>query len=530
MKKRRGKRRAKGQKIGAVGEGIFAAWAPDHGLAAVKAGDDYGIDFFCTVFRRLGAATEEATGAVLAVQVRSTSVQHKGRIRLDRIDAEAALRVDSPFAVVGIDTVTREVRFRFMDEALITELQTFLRSAAKYVTWPLRNMESGDKNFAHKLAEVRRPAFQQRLRWIRARQDIESVVRGSRISFVQNEKGAIAILQVPFVTSLFAVPPGDQEKAATVVFADGDIPAAGQAGKVGLHPEITALSDLVDGPLCVAGPFEKRTSISVVRPGMGRITIPASIRSVGDEHAYVLTAGLYLAISAARKHGELYYHHFRQGIGSKKAVALGKAPEELAFLKALRDDAQLALGPDLTIPVANWGQLTLLGQDIENVETGCRLLGISLDSLLLADAVQLDVLMTSGVLAALLQGVGIEELCPGFIFEGALSGPIVEDAWSPCRFRIPIVMNHKSAGVIVWSIGEGSTYKVDNAICGFRAERQVKWSHELRPERFPNVVMPELWFHREWPPIPLDAHLRGERQSLTRAEPLALAGEIYDET
>ncbi|MCG3178589.1 MAG: hypothetical protein BIFFINMI_00917 [Phycisphaerae bacterium] len=226
MKKRRGKRRAKGQQIGAVGEGIFAAWAPDHGLAAVKAGDDYGIDFFCTVFRRLGAPTEEATGAVLAVQVRSTSVQHKGRIRLDRIDAEAALRVDSPFAVVGIDTVTREVRFRFMDEALITELQTFLRSAAKYVTWPLRNMESGDKNFAHKLAEVRRPAFQQRLRWIRARQDIESMVRGSRISFVQNEKGAIAILQVPFVTSLFAVPPGDRLHQCAQRDMDMDSPSS----------------------------------------------------------------------------------------------------------------------------------------------------------------------------------------------------------------------------------------------------------------------------------------------------------------
>ena len=66
-----GKYRSLGQRIGGKGEKLFALWSEDRGLSCTKAGDDYGVDFWGQVLRPVAKRSlEEATGAILAVQVR----------------------------------------------------------------------------------------------------------------------------------------------------------------------------------------------------------------------------------------------------------------------------------------------------------------------------------------------------------------------------------------------------------------------------------------------------------------------------
>lgn len=159
MKKRKAKLRTRSQQIGEVGESIFRTWASERELSPTKPEYDYGIDFFCSVFRQTDTQIEEITGYVLAVQVRSTSVEDNQRITMDRTDAETALRIDNPYALIGVDTITKKVSFRFMDEAFVEELHTFLRSENNSHSWLLADLENGEDDFTRLLVEACRPAY-----------------------------------------------------------------------------------------------------------------------------------------------------------------------------------------------------------------------------------------------------------------------------------------------------------------------------------------------------------------------------------
>lgn len=526
MKDRRPKLRSRSQRIGELGENLFRAWAVERSLSPTKPEFDYGIDFFCSVFRQATGRAEALTGTVLSVQVRSTETEGTHRVVLDRADAETALRIDGPYALVGVDTASKEVRFRFMDEAMVAELHEFLQNDHDSHSWTFASMDAGDDRFAELLASARRLAFQQRLRWVRAKLNVAAVVPGSRLSFAQDENRGVVLVKTPVITEAFAVSPAQQDEAARIVFEEGRPPD--DPTVVSLHPEILALGDLIDGRICVIGPIERQGQLAVEGPGVPRVTIPVGIRTIGDEFGYVLQTGLYLVISEVRERGSLHVHEFKHGIAKANAVKLSDAGDELQFLKGLREGSSIVLDSGAPIPLDHWGSLKYLGHDLEALEEVFKHLGMSLDGMRLADAAQPELLMATGVIHAFLGGIGIESIFPGFVYEDAVDGDLQDQNWAPCGFRVPIVMNLRASGVIIWVVGEGSVYKADDQICGFRAERQERWDIEMRDKPFDEVTVPELWLYRDWPPIPLDIHHRGQSVALQYNKQLPFDGEIYD--
>ena len=485
----------------------------------------YGIDFFCSVFRKANTQIEEMTGAVLAVQVRSTSVEDKQRIKLDRADAETALRIDNPYVLIGIDIIIKKVYFRFMDEALVEELQTFLQSDNDSRSWPLDSLGSGNDHFTKLLTEVCRPAYQQKLRWKRTELDISAVVPGSRLTFSQDKHGGIAVITAPFFTDFLVIEHSQQEKMARIIFNEGHLGSIKQSL---LHPKILSLTDLIDGPICIGGSLEQEGSISIEYPGISRVTIPVGIRKIGDEIGFILRTGLYLIVSGARNKKGQWVHEFRHGIATKDTFELVKSTEEFKFLKALREGATLFLSNESPISIDHWGNLKYLGPDLEAMEKVFAHLQLSLSDLHLADVVELPALMTIGVINAFRGGIGIEHICPGFVYEQAIEKKLQDRNWKLCGFRIPIVMNLKSFGIIIWSSGKGSVYKVNNLICGFRPEQQERWEFEIRDQAFPKVTIPELRFYKAWTPIPLNVSDRMKCESLEFEAELPFGGEIYE--
>jgi len=445
---------------------------------------------------------------------------------LDRADAETALRIDGPYALVGVDTAGKQVRFRFMDEAMVAELHEFLQSDHDSHSWTFASMDAGDERFAELLATARRPAFQQRLRWVRAKLNVTAVVPGSRLSFVQDEHRGVVLVETPFITNAFIVPPARQDEAARVVFEEARPPD--DPNLVLLLPEIAALGDLVEGHVCLAGPLQRQGQLTVESPGFSPVTVPAGIRVIGDEFGYVLKTGLYLIISEVRKRGSLHVHEFKHGIAKAGAVELRSAGDELHFLKGLRERSSIRLDGGSPIPVSHWGSLKYLGHDLEALENVFMHLGFPLEGLHLAEAVQPELLMTTGLIHAFLRGTGFESICPGFVYEDAVNGDLQDRNWAPCGFRVPVVMNLRSSGIVIWVVGEGSVYKVDDRICGFRAERQERWDIEVHDKPFDGITVPELWLYRAWPSIPLDIHHRGKSVALQYRGELPFDGNVYD--
>jgi len=348
-------------------------------------------------------------------------------------------------------------------------------------------------------------------------------VPGSRVSFLQTDLRGIALVQVPLITAALDVGSAAQRDAAKIVFEDGEVPA--DASRFPLHPAILPLADLVNGTIVLEGLMERSVSLTVRAPDRAPITIPAALRSIGDEMGYVLRCGLYLTFSAARRKDKEFVHEFDYGIAVKNVEALSKVPDEVEFLKALRDGAQIMSGDRSGVPIDHWGYLRYLGPDLERFEKSMAHVSLPIDELRLADVVAIPFMIGTGILAAFMDGYGIDQICPGFIFEEPLNGAEPDEThWRPCSFEVPIVMNLGKSGLIVWSSGAGSVYVAHGVICGFRPERQVKWWFEKRDSRFSEIDAPQLWLYKDWPGVPLGG--TGKQAATYRGGELPFAGTL----
>ncbi|MCK5610434.1 hypothetical protein KAR91_51655, partial [Candidatus Pacearchaeota archaeon] len=256
--------------------------------------------------------------------------------------------------------------------------------------------------------------------------------------------------------------------------------------------------------------------------------VPVSIRKIGDEIGYVLKSGLYLTISEPRSKDGQWVHEFRHGIANKDAIELDNTTEDFKFLKALKEGASLFMFNDHPFSIDLWGNLKHLGPDIENLETVFMHLKRSFSGLYLADIVEQGVLISTGISKAFIDGIGVEQIFPGFVYDQVIKGGLQDSAWKPCKFRIPIVMNLKSFGLIVWSSGRGSVYMADNVICGFRPELQEQWEFEVSEQTLQTTSIPELWLYKNWPPIPINFAKPNDCISVKFENELPFAGEFYD--
>jgi hypothetical protein len=334
----RGKRRSKGQRIGNIGEHIFAGWAEDRSLSANKAEKDYGIDFFCQVFRRAGKGGEEATGRVLGVQVKSTEGKSRPRVIIDREDAVDLLKQDIPTALIGVHVEQKSVHFKFLGKEFIDQMNQFLASENQTLSIQFAKMDSKISGFDEQLAYYSTVGVQHELRLYKAKLGLEKVIKGASFSLVYTEGGALASLKVPWLGSALQIEPRERDKFRTLVFEEqkpfDNIP------DLALKPEIMKLLELVKGPMLIEGTLGEDVDITVDYQSK-RATAEFRKSRVGDETAFTSPMGLSLVFSDARRHHGRLTHELQ--------VRLFQTPtplnqnRNLAFLRLLRSGAQLSI-------------------------------------------------------------------------------------------------------------------------------------------------------------------------------------------
>ena len=147
MSLRKGKRRSLSQRIGEEGEAKFVVWAIKNNLSPKKLIPDYGIDYYCQVLSPISNEIEEVSGEILAVFIRSTEGKNRKRIKIDRLDAENALRTQAPFCFIGMDLRSGLIYYRFLDETFIRILHKFLTSSNNSLTLRFNEFSSGSSSF-----------------------------------------------------------------------------------------------------------------------------------------------------------------------------------------------------------------------------------------------------------------------------------------------------------------------------------------------------------------------------------------------
>lgn len=506
----RGKYRSRAQRIGSNGEKLFVLWSQDRSLSCTKPDDDYGIDFWCQVLRPVGKRSlEETTGAIAAVQVKATEGKVRPRITLDRHDAVNLLRQTHATVLVAVHPKAQVVHFAFINEAMIDRLNQFLASDAKTHSIRLDELESSVAEFDRQLQYLTRPGTQHRLRVYKAQRAIGTAVLGSSISVHHSATGGLAVVDVPWLGSALEVDPAAREAVRTQVFEQGC--RSDEVPGISLKPAFIEAVDPVDGPVFLHGVAEACAELTLEHEGQ-RAAAFFDLRRVGEARAYTHPVGLSVVISDARKHGKHWHHELQTRIflGQK---SLGASPEVLPFLRLLRSGARLSLDGNTFGPIESVGPaIVKIGPAVEALENIAALLTLDLSEFYLNDFEMTEFGHAVSFLDVfLLQKTPAQRFVPTFLIGSAADGDPSRLPTEAVRVELPIVLNLKDRGVIIWVRARGTAFCAeDGQWCGLRIEEQLAWSSEAHAKSEKSVY-PEAWISRYVPPLLIGVPNRGSR-------------------
>ena len=400
------------------------------------------------------------------------------------------------------------MHYRFLDEVLIRRLHDFLDSKDQRTSLRLDEFRT-DSGFLTTLMTGSRPGYQERLRLLRTELGIARAIPGSRLEVLHRSDLGLAVLRLPWIAQAFDISQASQHAAATLVFEEGRLPRVGEAGAV-VREELRAIHDLVEGPVVLSGTFEREVQLVVSSNG-DTVTHPFMVRCIGDEVAYVEPeCGLAIVFSASRHQDGVYVHEMGTRVTRSNAKPLDRISSK-EFLRRLRPGATVNQVGRPRIPVEQWPNLARIGPAIDAVDLVRERLGLDTSGIFLADLKDKELGMTLSLLDLLLNGIGVEYFVQGFILGPAAAEAPQPENWLPAGFRLPIVANLRSKGVVVWVEGTGDIYLAENVICGFRPRQQSRWECDVRDTRFEKqMANPEVWVNAGWPGIPVFGEPAGE--------------------
>ena len=405
-----GKKRSVSQRIGQIGEYLFAAWAVEQHLAPQKTTEDVGIDYFCQVLSPHNAVIENVTGAILAVSVRSVGGRRK-RIKLTKEDIENILRTEAPCCLIGVDVDAKTIHYKFLDEELIRHLYEFLRSNNDSMSIRLEEMKSDAAQFDTTLTYIRKPRVQRTLLMLKAELGVSSVIPEGKLYIRHDSNGSLAIVQAPWVTSMFEVLPDKQVEVSTRFFEKGLLPAKNEEG-VRLYREIEKLSDIAE-KVVVAGIIEKEVVITV-QLNEKSANSKFVVRHIGDETAYINEAGVVLVFSKTREIDGEHVHQMRLSF-TKNNVSDMSLGLTRTFLKLLQPNAKFSIDGKPWLDISFWPLLKNMGQAIAATERVFSFLSIDFTGVYLKDVAEEETMNTIVFLEAIIANNHSGHIIPGFV-------------------------------------------------------------------------------------------------------------------
>ncbi|WP_263378427.1 hypothetical protein [Granulicella paludicola] len=503
MPEDRGKRVSFAQQVGEEGETFFAHWATKHRLTLSKPVRDIGLDYLCQVLAPVkGSKSLEGTGSVLGAQCKAVAKSKHPRIILERIDAVDILRQNQATCLFGVQLDTGKVFFLFLDFWLMDKLKAFLDGTNATLTIPYSDLYTGTKVFLEQLAPFINPFVQNRLRLHRENQRLRRAIPGSVFSLRSSNTESIAHVQVPRLTQAYVIDPGASVSARLQIFERGYIDPNTQG--VSLHPEIERLLRQTDSrALLLQGIVGAFVTVRI-QAGDQEASAEFEVRLFDDETSFVHKAGLRLTFSAARKDSRGYIHQFEFNLFDPDEPFSWDS-NAVEFFALFKPDAKIILPSGSEFP------LKMFGQSVEQfgfaIETFKKIdEGLETDSsFALVDLKDEEVANSLNFFNAFFfENITADQMVQAFLFGPAADMRPEDLVTERVDIRLPIAVNWKSTGAVVWIDGEADAFLFDKKLCGFRLLQQNGWS-VLKRERFEKSVHPEAWFYEDWPPIPIAA-------------------------
>ena len=190
--------------------------------------------------------------------------------------------------------------------------------------------------------------------------------------------------------------------------------------------------------------------------------------------------------------------------------ATSVAGRALVFFRLFRPGAAIELQPGWEVPLETFGSsLTSIGAAVDAWPDVCNALKLQLRSLSLGDLLDEEFSRTAWLLDALLiREFPVGKLANGFLVGPAADRPPNEIPTEPATATVPICMNWKGVGIVIWLECEADVFLWEDRVCGIRLKEHSSWRNE-KTKRFEKSIYPEMWFRKDWPAVPLREGLGG---------------------
>jgi hypothetical protein len=160
--------------------------------------------------------------------------------------------------------------------------------------------------------------------------------------------------------------------------------------------------------------------------------------------------------------------------------------------------------PNGTIwPLSMFGEaLATIGSAIEANQKICEALEIATTFVLMDLKNEEFAHALTFLNAFFFDGVTIDRMVPAFVFGPGAEIPPETLKTKHAGIELPIVVNWKETGLLIWVAGEADVFRYKKQFCGFRVTKQTDWKIG-KLKRFEKSAYPEAWFYSDWPAIQL---------------------------
>ena len=395
-----------------------------------------------------------------------------------------------------------------MDRNLIDRLVAFLDTENEHLTTSYKTLAADSALFLRLLKRYTNPFEQIQLRIHLIQQRVSSGIPGSRFSVVSTGRETHALVGVPWIPSAFSVDEKAKDQVRLKFLREGIIDP--EQDGIELHPVIgEALRETNSSAAVLSG---KGAVVTKVRVRLGDATAvqPFEYREFGTEKNFVHRSGLRITMDRATQ--ELsdghHYHSSNLRYSGRAAPRPWQAP--LLILPLISPGATIELQRGWEAPLETFGEsLTSLGDAVNAWPDLCKALKLPTGHLCLGDLHDEEFSRTAWLIEALLiRNQPIGALANGFLIGPAADQPLDQLSTTAVLANLPIAMNRKDTGIVVWLECEAEAYVFEDLICGFQLKEQTSWRIQ-KARRFDKSIYPEAWFFQDWPALPIREGLSG---------------------
>lgn len=398
--------------------------------------------------------------------------------------------------------------FQFLNRAFLDQLLQFLGSKHETLSLRFDALSSDVALFRRQLLKVTDPAEQAVLRLHLMQGRLRKAIPESTVRVELSSTGKSYRIELPWMSSAYSVDPSVREAVRVRMFQEGFIDPM-QEG-VRLHPGIEEVfEEGQTSTITLRGAFQRVERVTI-RSGVKTASQPFDLYVFENEFSFVHRYGLQLTISGARPNGDHYVHHFEHDLFRPKQPRPLKGAA-LNFFRLFEEGASLTLASGVDWDLAEFGDnLTSLSTAVGSALHVFEGLELPRSAFFLHDLKDEEFARACWLLEALfLKNISLEQLARGFVLGPAAEQPISALGKCDISMSVPLALNVKETGVIVWieCLAEGFLY--EGVLCGLRILKQHSLSKIEKRSRLNKSIYPELWVHKGWPGLPIGSSPEG---------------------